>query len=418
MKIFILTLAAAFLCAANLHAAELGDAAKPLDIKEWIKGGPVDLAAGKGKNIYVIEFWATWCPPCVRSIPHLTELQKEFKDKGVVFVGVTSEESGVVKKFLTKMGTKMDYVVAIDGGKTSEGYMQAFGVGGIPHAFIVDKEGKLAWHGHPMAGLDEVLKEMIAGTYDAKKFARKSKARPEKPRQPTEVEKKLIAYSRRVMVDDFDEDTKKLEAELVALEKEHGNIMDGEKFDPAILQKRVKARLAVPKYERQVMRGETNGLVALEKEIVAGAPKGFDLAKFKDGIHLAAARKTIADYLESVGENGSTNKAAELTKRIESLTFEARDADMLNDLAWDILAEERMKSRDLKLALTLAKRAVDLSGAKEPSILDTYARALFDNGKTDEAIVQQKKAIQFATDDIKEELGANLKRYEAKAGAK
>jgi len=65
--------------------------AAALKISDWVKGKPVDLAAGKGKQVYVIEFWATWCGPCRTSIPHLTELQKKFKDKGVTFVGVSDK---------------------------------------------------------------------------------------------------------------------------------------------------------------------------------------------------------------------------------------------------------------------------------------------------------------------------------------
>src|SRR5215831_10160841 len=128
MKFSLLALLPALLCSLGLPAAELGDAAKPLDIKEWVKGAPVDLAAGKGKTIYVVEFWATWCPPCRASIPHLTELQKKFKEKDVVFVAVTQEKPDVVKSFVEKMGDKMDYTVAIDAGKTSEDYMDSYGV--------------------------------------------------------------------------------------------------------------------------------------------------------------------------------------------------------------------------------------------------------------------------------------------------
>jgi thiol-disulfide isomerase/thioredoxin len=119
MKKLIITVTSTLLAAASLLAANLGDAASPLDIKDWVKGSPVDLAAGKGKTIYVVEFWATWCPPCRTSIPHLTEMQKKFKDQGVVFVGVSSEKTDVVKKFVDKMGDKMDYTVAVDAGKTS-----------------------------------------------------------------------------------------------------------------------------------------------------------------------------------------------------------------------------------------------------------------------------------------------------------
>lgn len=150
-----------------VFAAELGDPAAPLAIQEWVKGEPVDLAAGKGEKIHVVEFWATWCGPCRTSIPHLTELQAKYKDKGVVFVGVSDEDPAAVKPFVADQGANMDYVVAVDDNrKTSEGYMAAYGQNGIPAAFIVDKEGRVAWVGHPMVGLDEALEAMVAGTYD------------------------------------------------------------------------------------------------------------------------------------------------------------------------------------------------------------------------------------------------------------
>jgi thiol-disulfide isomerase/thioredoxin len=142
--------------------AERGDAAAPLKIAQWIKGGPLDPT--DGKNVYVVEFWATWCPPCRVSIPHLTELQKVFKDKGVVFIGISDEPPGTVKPFVTKMGANMDYVVACDDDhQTFTAYMQAYQHNGIPTAFVVDKNGKVVWDGHPMAGLDKAIEAVLAG---------------------------------------------------------------------------------------------------------------------------------------------------------------------------------------------------------------------------------------------------------------
>ena len=140
-------------------AAKIGDPAAPLKIKEWLKGGPVDLK--NRDKIYVVEFWATWCGPCRVSIPHLTELQKKFADKGVVFVGISDEQPSMVKPFVEKMGDRMGYVVACDDErKTYSGYMEAYGRNGIPSAFIVDKEGKVAWAGHPMAELETKLQQL------------------------------------------------------------------------------------------------------------------------------------------------------------------------------------------------------------------------------------------------------------------
>src|SRR5437773_620495 len=91
----------------NANSAELGMSAPALNVAEWVKGQAVNLNAGKGRIIYVVEFWATWCPPCRASIPHLTELQKKFKDKGVTFIGISDETVSVVKPFVNKMGVKM-----------------------------------------------------------------------------------------------------------------------------------------------------------------------------------------------------------------------------------------------------------------------------------------------------------------------
>jgi len=71
----------------------------------------------------VLEFWATWCPPCRASIPHLTELAHKYKSAGVEFVGITNEPNEtMIKQFVTRMGAQMDYTVAIDSvGKVTEG---------------------------------------------------------------------------------------------------------------------------------------------------------------------------------------------------------------------------------------------------------------------------------------------------------
>src|SRR5262245_56325780 len=127
----------------------IGDKAPALSIEKWIKGEPVK--AFEKDKVYVVEFWATWCPPCVKSFPHLTELQKKLKDKGVTIVGVTSDDPNnslsAVESMVTKFGDeKMGYTIAWDKGReTSRAYMEAARRGGIPCAFVVDKEGLLAW---------------------------------------------------------------------------------------------------------------------------------------------------------------------------------------------------------------------------------------------------------------------------------
>ncbi|MCB9855831.1 MAG: TlpA family protein disulfide reductase [Phycisphaerales bacterium] len=144
-------------------ALEIGDDAPPLMIKKWVKGEKVKLEDLKNREIVVIEFWATWCAPCRKSIPHLTELQEKFNKDRVRVIGVSTEDTSTVMNFVHGMGKKMEYTVAVDNdGKTSAALMTEFGVNGIPHAFIIDRKGKIAWHGHPMdEDFEEELESLV-----------------------------------------------------------------------------------------------------------------------------------------------------------------------------------------------------------------------------------------------------------------
>jgi thiol-disulfide isomerase/thioredoxin len=156
----------------------LGDPAPALTIGEWIKGDPVNLAKLKGEKVAVVEFWATWCPPCKTSIPHLTKLQRKYVEKGLVVIGISSgERTDTVKEFVTDWDKKMQYTVAVDNdsNQTNEDWMTASGQGGIPTAFVVDKEGNVVWIGHPMGGLDDVIEQIFAGTYSVEKAIQRQK---------------------------------------------------------------------------------------------------------------------------------------------------------------------------------------------------------------------------------------------------
>jgi thiol-disulfide isomerase/thioredoxin len=97
-----------------------------------------------GKPV-LVEFWATWCPPCRKSIPHLNQIYAKYKSQGLEIVGITDEDETTVKKFQQQV--PMEYNVAIN---TPQSVYQQFGIEGIPTAFLVDKGGKIVWTGHPM----------------------------------------------------------------------------------------------------------------------------------------------------------------------------------------------------------------------------------------------------------------------------
>lgn len=137
----------------------------------WVKGDPIDPTKPQGKRVTVVEFWATWCGPCVEAIPHVSELQQRYAKDDVRIVGVTKGEPNntleLVNNFVHRKGDKMDYAVAFDkSGDVYRSYMDASGEGGIPTAFVINKAGLIAWIGHPEDGLDDVLSELVGDTFN------------------------------------------------------------------------------------------------------------------------------------------------------------------------------------------------------------------------------------------------------------
>lgn len=154
---------------ANAEGIGPGSAVPSLSVKTWYKGNAV-TEFEKDKT-YVVEFWATWCGPCIQSIPHITELAKKNSD--VTFIGVSiweDDKDSNVKNFIDKMGEKMDYNVGYSGNKTgmSQTWMEAAGQNGIPTAFII-KNNEIQWIGHPMS-MEKPLEEVKAGTFKLAEF--------------------------------------------------------------------------------------------------------------------------------------------------------------------------------------------------------------------------------------------------------
>lgn len=150
----------------------IGSPAPELRLGSSLKGEALE-ALPEGK-IVVVEFWATWCGPCIDSIPHITEVAKRFSDD-VVVLGVniwegSDPETNLTRatRFVENMGERMDYHVAMDTDDEhmATHWMAAAGQNGIPAAIVVDRDGAIAWIGHPMGEMESVLEQMIAGTFD------------------------------------------------------------------------------------------------------------------------------------------------------------------------------------------------------------------------------------------------------------
>lgn len=148
----------------------VGDKAPPIKVSKWLQGEAVP--AFEKDKVYVVEFWATWCAPCIAAMPHLSELQEEYKDKGLVVIGLTTKTTDnpteKVAKFVEKNGKKFAYRFAFcEELDTDKAYMDDAKQEGIPCSFVIGKDGAIAYIGHP-SNLDDVLPLVIAGTWKGK----------------------------------------------------------------------------------------------------------------------------------------------------------------------------------------------------------------------------------------------------------
>jgi thiol-disulfide isomerase/thioredoxin len=135
--IFIVALATRFF--QNRSAGLVGTMAPPVQLNEWITSQPPEL----DDKVYVLEFWATWCGPCVQSIPHMIQLSNKYTS--VPFIAISIDRSSEpVKKMVKSKG--ITYYVGMDSGLSNK-----YSVSGVPSAFIVDRSSRIIWQGHPMS---------------------------------------------------------------------------------------------------------------------------------------------------------------------------------------------------------------------------------------------------------------------------
>jgi hypothetical protein len=201
-----------------------------------------------------------------------------------------------------------------------------------------------------------------------------------------------------------------LETELMALDRELGGLEKGRKLDLAAIRRAARFQTLARDYQRAAAAGRSEAeLAQIEKDATPFAPPGF---KFSDLRVAFGLQRLFQDYYRAVSGNGDAATVAELGRKME--LAQSDDAELLNEAAWTLLTDAKIKKRDVKLALKLAESAVKVSGGKDAAVLDTYARALFDNGQPADAVAQQKRAISLADADKKAELAATLKEYEAK----
>lgn len=371
-------LALAFLAAATIAPAQeltVGSPAPALEVEAWLKGEPV-TAFAPGR-IHIVEFWATWCGPCIAGMPHLTRLQAQMGDT-VTVIGVniweerseasyTEQTRARVAQFVAENDAKLGYRVAYDGAaqRAATGWMAAAGLNSIPNAFLIDRAGLIAYIGHPLGPeFKHALRQVIAGTHD-------------------------------------------LAAARAAHEKRRAAAVEN---------------MAIRQVAMQRM-----------KETIARA---VPLARAGD----FAAAVAACDSLGDVGETFGPHPRDEARVQVFTSLFAAPDPETAHayvdhllrtsgletpisygNLAWVMVDPDHgVKGADPARALRCSEKAVaefDSTGQAmmRPLLLDTHAMALAANGRLEEAIAAQSEAVALETSEtMKAMMQERLDAYQAK----
>lgn len=180
VRLYLLILVAGLLTHVTAAASGpmLGGPAPNLKEAVWLKGGP--LPEFEPDRVYVVDLWATWCKPCIASMPALHKLESQYKDQATfVALSIWDPDTTRVIEFVEKNCDTMPGLIARDfvpsGKEFNEGVLATAYLGtservSVPRTYIIDQTGKLVWIGSP-EDLGGPLEQVIIGTWNWSSFA-------------------------------------------------------------------------------------------------------------------------------------------------------------------------------------------------------------------------------------------------------
>ncbi len=346
-----------------LFALKPGDKATDLEILKWLKGNPITLDIAQGRNVLVIEFWATWAPPCIEAMPVMSDIQNKYADKGVVIVAISSEEEKVVAEFIRSRGY-INYGIALDDGKkTFKKYME--GDPGIPTLFIIGKDGIVLWKGYPME-LDAVLEKVTAGKFDI------------------ELQKKITLMHNELRK---------------AMEKDSTSAMMN--IADSILEKDPRDDIAMRcKLYVFEKRNQSKEALAFLDKMQAKAPKHFPFYFME---------LSVMDKIGAAPDD--KRKAYE-----KAFSVFKDDSENLAGLSSLISNDMSFGTGSVKMELYTARRSLELlppdaEGRKKAQCLSALARAYYNAGCIEKAVLIQAEAVRNFAGFDQEKGAMNLLKY-------
>lgn len=336
----------------------IGSRAPALDIEHWVRNGKGKFEPVKEftkDKVYIVEFWATWCGPCIAAMPHIAEIQNKYADQGLQVVSISDEQLDVVTKFLERKAPAekdkepitygeltSQYCLTTDPDRSNhDNYMRAAGQNGIPCAFVVGKDGFVEWIGHPMS-IDKALAAVLEGNWDRAAYLAEFKQSEELRRRTSEIL----------------------------------NLAQKGKFEQAL---------------------------AIAHELGAAASSESNKRR-AESLELAVRGMQVELLILKNSEDAPEQLTALLT---------GQSAQMVNSFVWNKIVLPKEKGRKISEEVLAAAASVSekaLAATPDYSyLLDTYAHLLHVQGQLEKAIEVQEQAVKHVDDKSRESVEKYLK---------